>query len=76
MKTVIEIIREYFPEVTDDEAWYILWNETGFPSFWCGESTEKCLRNQLLKFKNQLRKEDSMPAKKKKKPVKKVKNGK
>lgn len=53
--TGLEIVKEYFPKISDDDAGYILWNETGFPSFWSipedGETPEECLRTQLKRFK-------------------------
>lgn len=51
----LDIVREVFPEATDDEAGYLLWNETGFPSFWSipedGVTPEECCRTQLRRFK-------------------------
>ena len=29
--TLEELVREYFPDSTDDEVKYILWNKTAFP---------------------------------------------
>lgn len=52
--TFLELVKEYFPDATDDEAGYILWNETGFPSFWNvpkdGNTPEECLRAQLKRL--------------------------
>ena len=31
---VCNVVREYFPGVSDEEAMYIVWNDTGFPCFW------------------------------------------
>jgi len=48
---VIEIVREYFPDETDEFLDYILWEETGFPYFWNipedGTTPEECMRKQL-----------------------------
>ena len=46
---VINIVREYFPKCDLEYADYILWNKTGWPSFWHGDP-ETCLREQLLKY--------------------------
>lgn len=47
----IDVVKEFFPEATDDEAMGILWNYTGYPSFWRGEPN-KCLREQLQHLKD------------------------
>ncbi|HUW04789.1 MAG TPA: hypothetical protein VMW01_00875 [Williamwhitmania sp.] len=51
----IDVAKEYFPDATEGEAGYILWNETGFPAFWRipedGNTPEECLRKQLADFK-------------------------
>jgi hypothetical protein len=56
--TWTELVREYFPDVSDKEADYILWNHTGFPSFWNiphdGDTPEACCRKQLVKLKEHL----------------------
>ena len=58
-KTVADVVREYFPEATDDEVDFILWEETGFPAFWNigvdGNTPEECLRKQLQEFKDSLK---------------------
>lgn len=57
-KTWIEIVKEYFPEATDEEANHILWNETGFPCFWRlgedGATPIECCRKQLKEFKEEI----------------------
>lgn len=30
----IQLVKSYFPDITDDQADFILWEYTGFPSFW------------------------------------------
>lgn len=45
-KTFLDVAREYFPELSDDELDFILWEYTGFPSFFDGD-TETELRKQL-----------------------------
>jgi hypothetical protein len=53
-RTVLDVIREYVPDATEDEAGYILWNETGYPAFWntnkYSPTPEDCLRLQLAKY--------------------------
>lgn len=38
----LNLVREYFPEVTDEEALGILWNYTGYPEFWDGDPVKVC----------------------------------
>ena len=45
--TYLELVKEYFPDASDDEADYILWEFTAFPLVW-GEDE---LREQLQKFR-------------------------
>lgn len=53
---IIDIIREYFPDISEDHAEVILWEETGFPSFYNipedGNTPEECLRKQLKLLAN------------------------
>lgn len=46
-----ELVREYFPNASDDEVEHILWTHTGFPCFWNmpkdGNTPEECCRTQL-----------------------------
>ena len=53
--TFNEIIKEYFPDATKDEAEAILWEHTGFPIFWNipedGKTPEECFRTQLAKLR-------------------------
>ena len=57
--TWIELVKEYFPDATGEEAEYILWEETGFPAFWDiprdGRTVEECCRKQLQEYKDKLR---------------------
>ena len=50
------IVREYFPDASDDEVGFILWNHTGYPEFWNipedGWTSSQCLRKQLNEFKH------------------------
>jgi len=53
--TAGDIVREYFPDATDDECEFILWEKTGYPCFWNipedGSTPEECFRHQLGRFK-------------------------
>lgn len=49
--TFLGTVKEFFPDASDDEAMSILWNYTGYPSFWSGEP-ETCLREQLQHLKD------------------------
>lgn len=51
---LLDIVREYFPGASDDKAWYILWNETGYPCYWDGEP-EPSLRKQLQALAQRVR---------------------
>ena len=48
--SVLEIAREEAAKagitIDDSTLDYLIWNETGFPSFWIGDP-ETCLREQL-----------------------------
>ena len=54
----LDLVREYFPNITDEVADCILWEHTGFPSFWrLGEDNstiEECCRKQLQEYKDKL----------------------
>ena len=58
--TFIELIRKYFPDISDRDAEAILWEETGYPAFWDipedGNTPEECCRKQLQEFKDKLSK--------------------
>lgn len=51
---VLEVVREYFPDASDEEIDWIVWEQTGFPSFWNipkdGNTPEECFRKQLREF--------------------------
>ena len=44
------IVREFFPDATDRDVDFILWEKTGFPAFWDGEP-EESLRRQLDQYR-------------------------
>jgi hypothetical protein len=50
-----DIVREFFPQASDEEIDYILWNETSYPDFWNipedGWTPVACLRMQLQRLK-------------------------
>lgn len=46
-----DIAKEYFPQATDEQIDFILWEYTGFPAFWNGDP-ETCLRKQLQELKD------------------------
>lgn len=55
MATALEIAREIFPEYSDDECGFVLWEHTGFPALWAlqeGETIEDCLRRQLTEYRD------------------------
>ena len=49
--TALEIAKEYFPYETDEILDFIIWEKTGYPSFWNipgdGATPEECFRKQL-----------------------------
>lgn len=47
----IDLVRELFPNTSDEEALGILWNYTGYPGFWEGDPID-CCREQLLHLKD------------------------
>ena len=56
--TYRELVREYFPDATDEQTEFILWEKTGYPGFWNigvdGNTPEECLRKQLQNFQNEV----------------------
>jgi len=59
----VEIVKEYFPDASDEEANDILWGETGFPCFWRlgkdGATPIECLRKQLQEFRDSIFKQNT-----------------
>jgi hypothetical protein len=51
----LAVVREVFPDATEQEADFILWNHTSFPEFWNipkdGWTSLQCLRTQLQRLK-------------------------
>lgn len=55
-KTAREIATEIFPGKPDDFLEFVIWEKTGFPSFWNipgdGATPEECFRKQLVEFRD------------------------
>ena len=53
-----DLVREYFPDASDEEVGFILWEKTGFPVFWNipqdGDTAEACCRKQLAALKDEV----------------------
>ena len=53
-KTINDIVLEYFPNATDNEIEFIVWEKTGFPGFWNipedGATPEECFHKQLAEY--------------------------
>ena len=50
--TLDKIVLEYFPKASAEDMDYILWNHTGFPSFWRHDQPiETTLRHQLAVYR-------------------------
>jgi len=47
----VEIVKEFFPALSDDEAFNILVNRTGWPAFFETDDHEREIRQSLRKFK-------------------------
>ena len=52
---VEKIVKEYFPDASDEFIDYVMWEETGFPYYWNiprdGDTPEECFRKQLAEAK-------------------------
>lgn len=57
MTNCYEVVREYFPNATDELCEFLIWEETGYPQFWNipedGNTPEECFRKQLQAAANQ-----------------------
>uniref|UniRef100_A0A6M3LMW2 Uncharacterized protein n=1 Tax=viral metagenome TaxID=1070528 RepID=A0A6M3LMW2_9ZZZZ len=50
--TGIELVKEYFPDATDEFADHVLWARTGFPCFYPADiGIEEYLRREVQAFK-------------------------
>lgn len=54
--TWLSVAREYFPDADDAMLDYIIWNRTGFPSFWDTDggrlTVEQVYRSQLARYQD------------------------
>ena len=54
---VTDVVKEYFPDATEEFIDFIIWSKTGYPSFWNipedGNTPEECFRKQLKQFKKE-----------------------
>lgn len=46
----LDIVKEYFPSATDEQATSVLWICTGWPSFFAEDNPEVGLRRQLKEY--------------------------
>jgi hypothetical protein len=51
MTSALDIAREYFPDYDDCGLDYVIWEHTGYPSFWHGDDIEAEFRSQLEFYK-------------------------
>lgn len=49
-KDFYEIAKRELPNLSDDEIWYVIWNETGYPEFFDGD-IKKEFTKQIIEFK-------------------------
>lgn len=51
-----DIVKEYWPEATDEFCEFIIWEKTGYPHFWDipedGATPVECFRKQVAEAKN------------------------
>lgn len=59
--SVASVVREYFPDASDEVVEIIVWGHTGYPCFWSipedGASPLECFRKQLKEFQEELKRE-------------------
>jgi hypothetical protein len=48
---VSALVRDYFPDATDADVEFILWEKTGWPCFFRGDPVV-CIREQLRKYRD------------------------
>jgi hypothetical protein len=46
MSNTFDVVREFFPDASDDDCGYLLWNHTGYPSFW-GQGGRKTVAGSI-----------------------------
>jgi mannosyltransferase OCH1-like enzyme len=53
-------VREFFPDANDEFCEFIIWEKTGYPSFWNipedGKTPYECFRKQIRDFKQETEK--------------------
>lgn len=52
--TVFELVRSHFPQHSEDFATSLLWNETGFPSFFHTDDIETEINDRMSEVKCQM----------------------
>lgn len=45
-----DLVRQYWPNATDEFCQYVLWEHTGFPEFWTGDPVQ-CCSEQLAEYR-------------------------
>ena len=53
-RAFLDIVRGVFTDCSENEAEYILWNETGYPGFWNsadGQSPLECCHTQVVRYR-------------------------
>jgi hypothetical protein len=50
-KTFADLVKEIFPDATDDFVEFTLWTHTGYPSFWLTDNPEAECREQLRELR-------------------------
>jgi hypothetical protein len=57
--TIQSLVREYFPKATPALIDWVVWEKTGYPSFWNipkdGKTPEACFRKQLKEAAQELK---------------------
>jgi hypothetical protein len=51
---ILMIAREYFPEWSDDDLGFVIWNETAYPFNLVHDGREEAIRLQLNKLRRRL----------------------
>lgn len=48
-KDFYKVAKKHFPNLSEDEIWYVIWNETGYPGFFHNNPKEE-FEKQLKEF--------------------------
>jgi hypothetical protein len=54
MPTTHEVVRRVFPDASNDECGHLLWNNTGYPSFWATGNPERDILHSLRTLKRNM----------------------